>query len=294
MESVKQRAHISLPDARAVLWGALDQRWRNYRKALKGCQSKFTAKRVHQLRIALRRCMALLDTLRVAVSEKDTASICRSLSQQLKQLAPLRDAQNQLHFIAQLSGPSQPVPKALVSKLSRRETKLIKQISRKICRMDVGKLKRRMMMLAEKLCQACETSSAPYLRLRAHAALTERFAVVMWRLSDVRPDHLDSIHQLRVAFKKYRYMAEIWQPLFPQFTDEQLGNMQALQNRLGEIQDMHVLRQILRDFKDPKEKKIAAWCERVESGLEARLKDLPNHLVQLIDFQPGVFEFKAA
>jgi len=222
----------------------------------------------------------------VAVTDTETAPVRRFLIKQLGQLGPLRDVQNQKQFIARLSGPAHPAPKVLLARLTRSETRLIKRACQDIARMDAGKLKRRMARLAEKLSGALKKSAAPNLLLRAHALLAERFAAVMWRLSYVKQEDPDSVHRVRVAFKKYRYLAEIWQPLFPQFTDEMLTRMQALQDRLGEIQDLRVLERMLADFKGKKVKGLIELRARVQFRLGRHMKLLLDHICELFEFQP--------
>lgn len=291
MDTIEQQsAHPGWPLAKRVLVDALDKHWRNCRKALKRCQSKFSTKRVHQLRITLRRCIAVFDALLVQVKESEVLPLRRSLSKQLNQLGPLRDVQNQMRFITRLYGSAQPGVQQLQAQLFRNEARLIKRACRDIARMGDDKLKRRMAVLAEKLSDSLDQSEESGIRLRAHALLTERFATVMWRLSYVKPDDPESVHRVRVAFKKYRYLIEIWQPLFPQFTDGVLARMQIMQDRFGEVQDLRVFEQTLAAVKVGKSRSLPELRALAQQRLIRRMKSLPVHLNHLPEFQPGAFE----
>jgi CHAD domain-containing protein len=76
----------------------------------------------------------------------------------------------------------------------------------------------------------------------------EAYSVVIQRQAAVRADHTESIHRLRLAFKKFRYLVENIYPLLPAPPDDfrrQLHDYQAL---MGEIQDAEVGSQMLLDF----------------------------------------------
>jgi len=57
----------------------------------------------------------------------------------------------------------------------------------------------------------------------------------------IRRSHTETIHRLRVSFKRYRYMSELLQPLFPRLTSKRLRSMQQFQGLMGDIQDIEVL-----------------------------------------------------
>jgi CHAD domain-containing protein len=57
----------------------------------------------------------------------------------------------------------------------------------------------------------------------------------------VKPTDTETIHKLRVAFKKFRYTVEALQPILVGVTDAQFKAMNAYQVRMGNIQDVEVL-----------------------------------------------------
>jgi CHAD domain-containing protein len=55
------------------------------------------------------------------------------------------------------------------------------------------------------------------------------------------PAHPEALHRMRLAFKKYRYVAEVLLPLFPKATEETSKRLHAFQTLLGTIHDFDVI-----------------------------------------------------
>ena len=55
------------------------------------------------------------------------------------------------------------------------------------------------------------------------------------------PAHPEALHRMRLAFKKYRYAAEVLLPLFPKATDETAKRLHDFQTLLGTIHDCDVI-----------------------------------------------------
>ena len=55
------------------------------------------------------------------------------------------------------------------------------------------------------------------------------------------PAHPEALHRMRLAFKKYRYVAEVLLPLFPKATEETSKRLHAFQTLLGTIHDCDVI-----------------------------------------------------
>jgi CHAD domain-containing protein len=55
------------------------------------------------------------------------------------------------------------------------------------------------------------------------------------------PAHPEALHRMRLAFKKYRYAAEVLLPLFPKATEETEKRLHAFQTLLGTIHDCDVI-----------------------------------------------------
>ena len=67
------------------------------------------------------------------------------------------------------------------------------------------------------------------------------FAEVIAARRRVRRDAPATLHRLRVAFKRFRYVSELLEPLVPGLTPRQLDRMKKYQAAAGDIQDLQVL-----------------------------------------------------
>ncbi len=88
-------------EAEHNLVAALDQRWNDYRAQFKACRREFTEEAVHDLRVAARRFLAMLDIIRALDPQPRIQKIRRFLKNQLDDLDDLRDAQVMLVEISE-------------------------------------------------------------------------------------------------------------------------------------------------------------------------------------------------
>ena len=79
-------------------------------------------------------------------------------------------------------------------------------------------------------------------------AVDEAFLITQQRLGRVDASDPATIHGVRLAFKKFRYMVEMLYPVLADFPKEHLKNMKNYQGAMGRIQDIEVLLMILTDF----------------------------------------------
>jgi len=78
--------------------------------------------------------------------------------------------------------------------------------------------------------------------LPAAVLLGELEREVSKRLEEaLAPAHPEALHRMRLAFKKYRYAAEVLLPLFPKATAETTRRLHSFQTLLGTIHDCDVL-----------------------------------------------------
>lgn len=213
---------------------------RRYRKRLARCQQKFSETAVHDLRIETRRLLALLDLLRALHFEDSLRKTRRTFKKRLDAFDELRDTQVQLLLLKPLRRDF-PEAREFELILRRREKRLIGELQREIKRTKQVQLERRLKALAKELRETGGGSSPQRTRALAAAALRESFNHVAVLRGRVRRMRTETIHRLRVAFKRYRYASELLQPLFPRLRAGRLRRMQAYQGLMGDIQDMEVL-----------------------------------------------------
>ena len=85
-----------------VIVGSLDQRWRKHLAELKRCQKKCSEKAVHDLRVATRRLISMLDLIKTIHSDARLTKMRRELRKRLKMFGELRDVQVQALYVKKM------------------------------------------------------------------------------------------------------------------------------------------------------------------------------------------------
>jgi CHAD domain-containing protein len=226
-----------------LLLDSLTSRWERYKTELKNCRDEFPAEReaVHDFRVATRRLLASLDLLRALIHGTKIKRTRRILKDQLDNLDELRDTQVML---ADISENIRQIPslKPFKEYLQRREKKLMRAARREIKSLKIGELAKRMRKLEEAVAESQPDGLDPL------PAVDESYARVIQRHGKVDPAQSATIHRLRIAFKKFRYMVESIRPALEGFPEDYLKRMHDYQTSMGEIQDMEVALQKLTEF----------------------------------------------
>jgi CHAD domain-containing protein len=235
-------------DLSALLIGSLEERWRGYRSELKRCQKKYSEAAVHDLRVATRRLISMLDLLNQLHPDDGLQRTRRKLKKHLQMFSPLRDAQVQLLSIEPML-PSFPALQDFHDHLVKRERKLVKRLAEKVNAVKTGSMAKIMRATAEQLQALLQTPAMQREKHRvAMAAVEAAFNRVVERRGAIDPSDPTTIHRMRVAFKKFRYMVEALAPILPKASPRRLKAMNAFQGRMGDIQDSEVLLASVRTF----------------------------------------------
>ena len=219
----------------------LDTRWQSYREQLRQCQEKFSEEAVHELRVATRRLLAQFTLLDCVVPGAALEKARRTLKRRLAALGDLRDTQVQRMFIDQQAAGF-PELVLLRPWLERRERRLVKSAAGKVKRCKTRKLERWISALSAGL-------TANTRRARAQARLASvvlratarAFTEAVERRQAIDLADLRTIHQTRVAFKRFRYMVESLSPALTGLSKRQLRALAYYQRKMGIIQDLEVM-----------------------------------------------------
>jgi CHAD domain-containing protein len=226
---------------RTLILDSLHDRWRSFRAEVKRCQKKYSEEAVHDLRVATRRLISTLDLVDSIHPEANLRQARRALKRQLDMFSPLRDVQVQLLTIDKML-PSFPELQEFYNFLVKRERKLMRRLGMELKRIKTSKVRRRIAVAARQVEALLDT---PAVQQEKHAeairAIETAFNVVVERKQAIAPTDSASIHRMRVAFKKFRYMVESLAPLRGRATSKQLKAMNAFQGSMGDIQDAEVL-----------------------------------------------------
>src|SRR6185436_9305386 len=272
---------------------ALRERWRAYRKALKQCRKHPSEKVVHNLRVQTRRLLSALELLGSFVTHSHVQKARRKLKKRLDDFSELRDTHVQLLSV-EVMLQEFPELKPLYRKLLRREKRLIKPATNQAKISRCGGLARAVRRTNKHLKAGFANPSVRCRpRERISHILEAAFDRVVHLRKAIHPRNVETIHRTRVAFKKFRYMVELLEPVLPGVTRRQLVAMAHYQTMMGDIQDLGVMIASL-DAMAEKSKLKAATLARVRKTLGGRHRDLIRdycaHADQLFSFWPARLE----
>ena len=249
-----------------ILAAALDSRWQSYRKQLRQCQQKFSEEAVHELRVATRRLLAQFTLLNCVAPSDALKKARRILKRRLVALGDLRDAQVQRRFIEQ-KAVGFPELVLLRAWLQRREGRLARSARGKVKRFKIRKLERWIAaMIGDLTAQASRSRAQRQLASAVLRAAAQAFAEAVERRRAINLADLRTIHQTRVAFKRFRYILESLSPGITGLSKRQLRALAYYQRKMGIIQDLEVMQACV------------ARYTRVDKKREALLQRFSRHL----------------
>ena len=231
--------------ATSLLLKGLDDRWERYQDCFKVCKQEFSKEAVHDLRVATRRLLIILEILETLFLGMKARKLRRELKSQLDCLGELMDTQVQIAYLedemTEVKGIS-----AFLKYLYRREANLLKQVKHLIRSIRLADLKRRLGLIRM---NAEARLQVPEVRARLISAVDSSFANVLHRYARINPEETESIHRTRIAFKSFRYAVEVIHPLLVRYPREQLKALNNFQGLMGDIQDIEVLQELLKAFR---------------------------------------------
>ncbi|MDH3253149.1 MAG: CHAD domain-containing protein [Ignavibacteria bacterium] len=227
-------------DPLEVLLDAFEVRWKKYRKELQRCKKQCSEESVHDLRVATRRLVGWIDVILITTPDKRLKKVRQMLKKQFDVLSPLRDIQVQILSVKTLLS-RHPQLEPFLTILLLREQQLLKRIGRIVAAAETRAMSGVFASVKRTMRSRLMT---PAFRQAFHTALHGAAAGAFTRSIDclrkIDPGNAGSIHQLRVSFKKFRYLVEMLGPLLG-VTKEQLKAMNAYQVKMGDVQDIEVL-----------------------------------------------------
>lgn len=216
------------------------ERFEGFAAALKRCRASLSANSVHAGRVESRRLLSCLELVQaVAPVDKGYARARSEIRSALQWLQPLRDAQVQQRTLRRCSTAGNPPP--LQEDLEQRLKQSGRDAARGLRRLRNGRI-RNYVRRVERHLRKIEVNPGDEAGLRARLVkqVAAAHRLVIARRKVVDPGNVETIHRVRVAYKKFRYMAEPVQALLGDFPEATRQSMKALQDRLGELQDTEV------------------------------------------------------
>jgi CHAD domain-containing protein len=254
-------------DIAPTILQALARNLDRYSSCHRRCREAAAPDAVHDLRVSIRRLLSILRLMEPVLPKLELGGTIRRLRAQLNGLSRLRDAQVQRQAAA-AAAESQARLAGFIDYLSRAESALLVQLPASLGAIDPA-------VLAQAIQPAkLQLETAPSLASRISKVLRRQWRRCRGRLlgrrQALKPEDPATIHRLRIAFKRYRYLAEALQPLLPAATPAMMKSMHGFQQAMGRIQDQAVL-----------VRQLQAWLRktgRTDQALFRFLQDRRNEL----------------
>ncbi len=214
----------------SLLLNALDKRWNEYYTELKLCRREASREAIHDLRVAARRLLAVIELLRAIMPHPRLQRMRTSFKNQLDNLEELRDTQVVLAEISEVMGEL-PESKLFLVYLEKREKRLLQTAEKQVYLLKPGNLIKRISAVRRSVVKLSEDGKD----INSHLLETvdDAFGLVLHRSEMLDQTRPATIHRLRIAFRKFRYMAEIVQPGLPGYPPENLGLLHEFQELNG-------------------------------------------------------------
>jgi CHAD domain-containing protein len=215
-----------------------DRSWAAWVSGVRACRRKPSRRRVHALRVGCRRLEALIEVLEQATDAPPKAlrRLRKAAAQPLDALSSLRDDQVQRSRVKGTDGLE-----ALRDDVERRRERHAKRAQRALAEIDLAKTDAAASRVRESVVRrqgAPTPAQRAQLLIAAADSTAAEFAVRMARIDPARPR---TLHRLRVAAKRVRYLADVVTEVAPQVQIAALPDLRALQRGLGRAHDDEVL-----------------------------------------------------
>jgi len=208
-----------------------------YLECFRKCKEKRSERSVHDLRVSIRRLGVMLEILNSIVESNYIPASKQLIRKQFKGLSKLRDVQVMITKIKQMI-VDYPVIYGFYEHLIKSERKLIKRLSKILNENDYSDIKGIFTFLKLELTDKIVSSGLNFDILIQKT--DQLFLQLDQTAKSIAKKDIETIHQTRIAFKKFRYLCEFQMPAYSEhsFTHKEFADYQT---KMGVLQDISVL-----------------------------------------------------
>ena len=247
MKTRQAERAASLPaDIPRFLLRALEGRWHRFAAELARNRRRCTEPGIHDLRVAARRLLAVLDLSAAVLPGRVGPRARKLLRKMLKSFSPLRDCHVRILALRAYTR-RYAVARPLLREARTEERTLVRAAPRAIARVDAAALEREVTAIA-RACATLDGAAALAAREALAGVAAKKYLRVAARRGKLTGGDTRPIHRLRVAFKEFRYTIEALLPLFPGVDKRRLKALSAFQDSMGAIQDVEILTGVVARF----------------------------------------------
>jgi len=230
---------------------------------------------IHDLRVATRRLQAALEVFGPRLPEKSRRRLDRRARRIRRQLGPLRNTRVLRAMLRRLRVRPDSDESRLVADLVRRLDRPARA-KRGADRRDLPGIGKRVRTLLRGMTRRPEGIAAP-----SGAALPERVEAVARAASMAGEGDPESMHRLRIAVKRYRYVLEILAETGVPSLEPSIRAAREVQRELGRLHDLDVLIDWVRGTA-----RVPAAATFLRRLLRLRVRQAGKVQRRLVRFQP--------
>jgi CHAD domain-containing protein len=234
-------------------------------KRVQKVRKTWGAEDIHDLRVALRRCRTMADALTETNPSPGWNKLKKNSKKVFHTLGELRDIQVEQEWVKKLSPPETHTRVQLLKNLRVQERQRLEAAQKSLDgfdRKEWRKLSRRLRTKADMF----PVESVVFQRL---ALVKLNDAVALYQQAQKRQSTI-AWHRVRIAIKRFRYIVENF---LPQHYESWAADLKEMQDLLGDVHDLDVLRTyIRRHSRDLTPEAVAEWLERIRAPRDARLE----------------------
>lgn len=242
----------------------LDASYSDYTRKLIESRLAYSDDAVHDFRVASRRLRTLVSLIDSLCPSEQATEMTGSIRRRLKMFGPLRDVQVQMNTIKNMLWDF-PQLEVYYDELNRLEDQMKRELREKMSTFDTAEFDG--IIFEMKQSAAFDRGGLDSAADKLNESLDAARRKVELRIESARADRPESIHSVRLAFKKFRYLTEHVAKLI-NFGSNEYEFLKKFQTIMGEIQDNIVLRKSLEDYADSREAEAITRLPQIVKLLE--------------------------
>jgi CHAD domain-containing protein len=248
---------------------SLDDSWKRLSSVWRKAGAKASESAIHDFRVAARRLLARIE-LAGAVLEGESARPARKrVKKGLKKMGPLRDLHVQLETLDGV--PANAAVRAFKQRLKTQVNQAVPDVKHYLRDENRLRVKDRIAALKAEMEGRREVLDDNVIRQSIEGSIAARREAYIQACHAFETDS-STLHAMRIALKKYRYVVEAGEALIGESSGKTLRNMRASQTLMGETRDIEILMSELKRWAASENRQPEAVS--ILNGLARRRKSL--------------------